>query len=346
MNPIRQVVLFYFSGTGNAKRIASWFFEFAIKKGLDCKLIDLAKFDRNTIPSIIDDALILIISPTHGFNFPKITLDFIRQFPKGNNRVVVMNTRAGLKLGKFVTPGLSGIALLLSSFILKTKGYKIAGQIPFDMPSNWLALHPALNEPSIKYLHEINYHRVEKHAAKIFSGQHDFLARRDLIQDILISPFALAYYLVGRFAFAKSFYASGSCDACGQCLRQCPVEAIKLVDGRPFWTSTCESCMHCMNNCPKKAIETAHGLFAVVSILSSIVLTAVMQNIISFQINSPIIRATAWSGIFMLLVWILYYGQHFLMKRKIFFRLIVFTSLTYYKFWGRYKSIPDNAWKK
>lgn len=346
MNNIQKVTIFYFSGTGNAKQIAFWLSEFAAKKEIDSKIYDIAKCDTGNVSTLIDNALILIISPIHGFNFPKITLDFIRNFPKGNNGVVLMNTRAGMKIGKFITPGLTGIAFMLSSFLLKSKGYKIVGQIPFDMPSNWLSIHPSLNENTVKYLHIKNYSRVKKHSDKIFSGQFDFLAYRELVQDILISPIALAYYCIGRFAFAKSFYASADCDLCGSCIKQCPVKAIRIVNNHPFWTFNCESCMHCMNICPKRAIETAHGLMAMVSILSSFGFTVLLQSVLQLEIKSSFIRLTIWSVIFIALLRLLYYIQHLLMKYRIMSKLISLTSLTHYKFWGRYKSIPDNKWKE
>ena len=77
-------------------------------------------------------------------------------------------------------------------------------------------------------------------------------------QDVLLAPIALGYYFVGRFFFAKSFVASAACDGCGACIDQCPVHALRLVRGRPFWSYRCESCMRCMNRCPKRAVETAH----------------------------------------------------------------------------------------
>lgn len=339
------MTIFFFSGTGNARRIAFWFSEFAAARCISCELYDIAECDKKNLHKI-GNSLVIIISPTHGFNFPKITMDFIRKFPKGRNKVVLMNTRAGMKIGKFITPGLTGIALILSSIILKIKGYKIAGQIPFDMPSNWISLHPALNEKSVKYLHKINYERAEKYSERIFSGQNVFPAYRDLIQDILISPVALAYFFIGRFAFAKSFYASAACDSCGLCSRQCPVSAIKMIDNRPFWTLKCESCMKCMNSCPKRAIDTAHALIVLVSILSSIALSVLMQNVLHIVVKSSPVRIIAGSVIFITLLCIFYYLQHLLLKNRKLSRIISFTSLTYYKFWGRYKSIPDNKWRK
>ncbi|MDR0830875.1 MAG: EFR1 family ferrodoxin [Prevotellaceae bacterium] len=336
MNEIKKIVIFYFSGTGNARQIAVWLSEFAAKKSIDCQIFNIATTDQNTLNSLSKNLLVIIISPVHGFNFPKITLNFIRHFPKGKNRIVLMNTRAGMKIARFVTPGLSGISFMLSSLILRAKGYKIVGQIPFDMPSNWLSIHPALNENTVKFLYKKNYKRVEKHSNKIFSGKSDFLARRDLVQDILISPIAFGYYLVGRFAFAKSFYASVDCDNCGLCVKQCPVKAIKMANERPYWTFQCESCMQCMNICPKKAIETAHGLFVAVSLICSMLTTIILHNILKISIQSLFIKLLIFGLLFFALLWVFYKIQHLLLRNKFIGKIITLASLTHYKFWGRY----------
>lgn len=346
MNKISQLVIFYFSGTGNAKQIALWLLQFAAQKKIDCRIFNIAKTNQTDIESFSPDALIVIISPIHGFNYPKITTNFILQFPKGKNRIVLMNTRAGMRLGRLVTPGLTGVAFFLSSFILKRKGYKITGQIPFDMPSNWISIHPALKEKTVKFLHERNYKRVQKYAPVIFSGETKFASRKDIIQDILISPVALAYFLVGRFAIAKSFYASPKCNHCGNCIKQCPVHAIKEFKGHPYWTFKCESCMKCMNTCPKKAIETAHGLFALLLLLVIPVITYLLYSVMAVNIQSGFIRFLVFNGIFFFMLWVFYGFQHFMLPSKWVGKLISFTSLTHYKFWGRYKSIPDRMWKK
>jgi Pyruvate/2-oxoacid:ferredoxin oxidoreductase delta subunit/flavodoxin len=346
MSTFSEILIFYFSGTGNSKQVAKWISEFALARSIDCKLFDISKTDISQLEPLDSNALIIIISPVHGFNFPKITLDFIAHFPKGKNKLVLMNTRAGMKIGPFITPGLTGIAFILSSLLLKRKGYKIVGQIPFDMPSNWISIHPALNERTVKFIHQKNYDRVKKHSDKIFAGKKDFPALRDLIQDILIAPISLGYYLVGRYAFAKTFYASYKCDNCDVCIKQCPVKAIEKINNRPYWTFNCESCMKCMNSCPKRAIETAHGLFIItiflISTLSSLILTPLLPE--NFFYDS--IRFIIVNSVFVVFLWILYKAQHLIIGKKFAGKMIVLTSLTYYKFWGRYKSIPDYKWKK
>lgn len=121
MKKIEKVIIFYFSGTGNARMIASWFSKCALENNTYCRIFDIASKNDLYLKEIDSESLIIIISPIHGFNYPKITLDFIRSFQKGNNQVVLMNTRAGMKIGNMITPGLTGIAFFLSSFILKKR---------------------------------------------------------------------------------------------------------------------------------------------------------------------------------------------------------------------------------
>ncbi|MEZ4813181.1 MAG: hypothetical protein R2883_06875 [Caldisericia bacterium] len=89
------------------------------KGHVSTELIDISKLDKRRAGEISADETLGFISPTHGFNYPPVMLHFIIRFPKtkSKNKVFLMNTRAGTKLGKLFIPGLSGIALLLSSLI-------------------------------------------------------------------------------------------------------------------------------------------------------------------------------------------------------------------------------------
>jgi len=344
MESINNIQIFYFSGTGNAKQIAQWFLEFSTNKEIPCEMVNIAK--QKAPISISEDSLILIISPTHGFNFPKITLDFINRLPKGANRILLMNTRAGMKVGRIVTPGLTGIAFMLSSIILKLKGYKVIGEIPFDMPSNWLSIHPALNSSTVNYLFEKNYQRAESYFNKLLEHKTLHIARRDVVQDVLISPISIGYYLIGRFLFAKSFFADSHCNSCGVCVKQCPVQAIQMKNHRPFWTFNCESCMHCMNVCPTRAIQTAHGLLIFVSVLTSILTTYLISQIVVPYIPVDILDFMVSTVLLFLNLALFYRIQHFFLRVPFFARIISYSSLTIYRFWGRYYAVSEEKWKK
>lgn len=267
------------------------------------------------------------------------------RFPKGKNKVILMNTRAGMLIVKFVTPGLTGIAFYLSAFVLFLKGFTIKAILAVDMPSNWISVHPGLNDRTVKFLHVKNKERVEKFAHKIMQGKSHF---KHLIEvyDILLAPVSVAYYLAGRFFLTKTYFASADCDNCGLCIKACPVKGVKVVENRPFWTFNCESCMKCMSNCPKKAIETGHGYIAAfVLVFQSALLVLFYQYFEAWflPIENASLKMVIESALSIAFIGIWYRLVHWLLQFKVLERLTVYTSLTKYKWWGRrYKALkPD-----
>jgi Pyruvate/2-oxoacid:ferredoxin oxidoreductase delta subunit len=342
-----KLLMYYFSGTGNAKRVSAWISELADEKQVPAELLDISKIDRKKIPRPPLNALIGFCSPTHGFNYPSVMMYFIFRFPRANhNNVFLMNTRAGVKIFNIALPGLSGAALLLSAIVLICKGYKVVGMRSIDLPSNWISLHPALRRKAIDWLF-IRFRKVTRNfAGQILEGKHNYRALLSLPVDLAITPISFLYFFFGRFFFAKSFYATRDCDNCMLCIKQCPVKAISLVDDKPYWSYKCESCMHCMNSCPRRAIETAHGY--IIGLL--ILLNTIMQSTVyTFFIHHNILwfsKETGYGGLAWLVLenivffgslFISYWVVHYLRRIKTFDVLITYTSLTFYKFWGRYK---------
>lgn len=345
MTAYPKLVVYYFSGTGNSENVARWLADVACEKGIEASLNNIAKTDRLNIPAPDSSDLVAFVSPIHGFNYPPVMLNFIFRFPKGHNNVLLLNTRAGMLIGKWITPGLTGIAFYFSAIILKLKGYSIRSMFPVDLPSNWISVHPGLNDRTVKYLHERNREKVDRFARKVLDGGSDFRGVREIIQDLLISPISLGYYFIGRFFFAKTYYASADCDNCGLCIKSCPVKAIKTVDNRPFWTFNCESCMHCMSYCPKKAIETAHGSVVFIAVLSSLVFSGLLYHYFGqlfFSIEHTLLGFILESAFFLGILAVWYRLLHFAMRFKFVERMVVYTSLTKYKFWGRrYKALKN-----
>jgi len=343
-----QLKVFYFSGTGNARHVVYWIEALAKAENLESKIIDISKLKSRRDIQTEANNLIGFCSPTHGFNFPPIMFHFILRFPRSKgNRVFIINTRAGMKMGKYFLPGLSGIAQYFSAFVLWLKGYKIIGMHPIDLPSNWISFHPGLKPKVVESIYGKRKQETELFAQKILSGKTDRKALRDLIQDVAITPVAALYYTIGRFILAKSFYASRDCTNCMLCVNKCPVQAIKVIDKRPFWTYKCESCMQCINICPERAIETAHGFVIGSYYLISFVLLVLIYKWL--EISSIVNRfISEWlSGfvqffidvvLILLLFFSFYRIFHYLLRFKPFERLIYFTSLTRFKFWRRYKT--------
>jgi len=348
----RRIIIYYFSGTGNAKNTAFWIGEEAQKQGIDTEIINITKIRNKQIIQPEENTLIGFISPTHGFHFPGIMRKFIRDFPKVKNcSAFVANTRAGLRLGKIIIPGLSGLLHYWALTLLYLKGFKIIGLQAVDLPSNWISIHPSLRKKGVEIIYRHVEPKVRSFAKKIIDGERSYRALYDIIQDTIISPVSILYILFGKYFFAKSFIASSDCDMCGLCKKTCPVQAIKQVDNRMFWTYKCESCMKCMNNCPQKAIETAHGFIIVLWFFTSFFIGYAISQFLSYPnfenwqwLQNKNIKTLIASLIIFPFLFIGYRLMHWLMRFKIFEHFFVLSSLTKYKFWGRYRA-PDKRMK-
>ena len=89
-----HLIIYYFSGTGNARNAALWITKIAEEKGVKTHLINIGKFKATDIPELTNKTLIGFCSPTHGFNLPPLVLKFIWKFPRSKNTdVFILNTR-------------------------------------------------------------------------------------------------------------------------------------------------------------------------------------------------------------------------------------------------------------
>ena len=85
-------------------------------------------------------------------------------------------------------------------------------------------------------------------------GNADFPKRRITPLDRLKSGL-VNWSFYRFFVTAHPFYAKECCTGCGHCVQVCPLNNIRLQDGRPVWGRQCTHCMACICGCPTQAIE-------------------------------------------------------------------------------------------
>ena len=270
--------------------------------------------------------------------------------PRGVNAdCFVCTTRAGMKIGCLFTPGISGSALFIAALILTLKGYRVRWLQAFDMPSNWMSLHPGFKEKNARAIINRTEVKADMFAEKILAGKNHLLHGNSIsecIWGVILFPISVPYIFLGRFGLAKIFFSNSNCNGCGACARNCPVGAIKMkgtTNPRPFWTLKCESCMRCMGYCPLQAVEAYQPLVAAYYYASVPAAAAATAVLVSFC--PPVAGGGAVAiyylisiAFYFLSIIIFYYAFYLLSRFRIFNALFSYTTLTH--FYRRYHE-PD-----
>jgi len=352
-NRYQNLLIIYYSGTGNAKRVSEWIAAKATESGIHTTVVPFWKFVNEPPHDVAGNTLIGFCSATHGFNLPHSFLKLIlrfRAFPGSD--VFIVNTRAGMKLSKLFLPGLSGLAQILPALILLLKGYHVSAMRPVDLPSNWISLHPGLKNEVVESMVDHWKRKIDRVSEGVFRGERTYWpALVSLPFDLLVVPVGIGYYFIGRFIIAKTFFATDKCNDCQLCLKACPTNSIVLKDQRPFWKLTCESCMHCMNFCPQRAIETNHNvliplIWVVAAFINPWIADYSVDLINRFfpGFHSPgtwIIMTLKWA-VMLALFTATYFAIHYVMHFRFFRKMMRRTTLTQFRFWRRYK-IPNKT---
>lgn len=335
-----RATLFFFSGTGNARRAAIWSGQVLRTAGIHTDVHEVGRIaSPKDAPS--GDNLLGFFFPTHGFTAIWAMLKFVLLFPKAKERtsVFAVATRAGLKFGSWFVPGYEGNGLLLVLLILRLKGYSSAGSLPLDMPSNWTAVHPSLPDKSCIEISERCRNRVESFTNRLFDGEPSLYGWKTIPLGIALLPLSAIYLLLGRFFLAKTMIADSRCTGCRLCERACPVGAIRFRGNRPYWTYGCESCQRCINFCPKSSIQSSHSMaLGLYFLIYGGLFELLLRHL---YVTQGIVRQILFYGYALIVMWVGYELIYLAARWRPINLLIEYTNLT--RYFRRYREPETEA---
>jgi len=233
-------MIYYFSGTGNSEWVAH---EVATKT--NDKAVNMAEFLKNGNKEILtsNDDVIGLVFPIYAWGVPKPVLSFIKQLKLNNDSyryaICTCGDEAGLALNR-----LHKILPLNSAWSISMPNNYI---IMADLDSMDIAkekVNTAMNKiPSI--CNSINKKE------KVWDTKKGSLS---ILKSYVINPlFSMSAN------HTKSFIAEMTCSSCGLCEKVCPLNNIKLLNGKPEWSNHCTQCLACIHHCPVKAIQSGKG---------------------------------------------------------------------------------------
>ena len=350
----KNIKIYFMTGTGNSYRVSKFIEEIAKNDGSNTILLSTKDARQNEKLLNIKNDLIGIVFPNHGFTMPWEILKFLWKLPHTKSaHAFSIATRGSLKFGKIFIPGMSGSATFIVALILRFKGYNVRGVMSVNMPSNWSTFHPIQSREKHSAIIERAEKRVTLFMDRILSGKKVWLTLNNLyeiISGLLLSLISIGYLLIGRFFHSKLFFANSNCNGCGICEKNCPYNAIKLIGKKdiPYWTYHCESCMKCTALCPKNAIEIGQSWGVILYFIAVFPISVyVLSSLNKYFPGAADFRGSWVSDIIDLLYWypaifISYFIFYLLLRIPFVNWIFTHTTMTHFKFWGRYKEPNTN----
>ena len=238
-----DIKIYYFTGTGNSlyvsREVAGHFY--------NPDLISIASLMTGDRKIIIEGNRIGFVFPVYFARPPVFIRRFIENCEFSDTQYIFAVATGG---------GLFGNALKIFNGYLRAKGKGLDAGFLIKMPGN----HPAIADLQRRH-HNVFF---EKATARIHEIT-EMLKRKT--SSGIETNFGIMGYLMSHFAFSQlykksvnneldnEFHSDESCDACGICVKCCPVSNISLSNGKPVWHNKCVNCSACYHFCPKEAIQ-------------------------------------------------------------------------------------------
>ena len=239
-----KIALFCFSATGNTQKIAELYKEQFELRGEECSLFTIP-LKQEVDFSAYD--MIGIGYPIHSFNAPQIVLKFAKKLPKRDKN-------NPLKTFIFKSSGepvkMSRVSSLKLMKLLKRRGYVATNEYQYVMPYNMIFRH---TDHTAYIMWETAKRLAPVDCAEILSGTPH--PEKKFFMGGLWAWFLRCEHWGAHIIGWGYRVKKKKCISCGKCAKGCPVDNIKLVDGKPKFGGHCMICAKCSFNCPTNCIN-------------------------------------------------------------------------------------------
>lgn len=233
-------MIIYYTGTGNSRYVAKMLAHLT-----GDELVNANEYIKSQrAAELKSEKPLVFVCPVYVSAPPRLLTDFVRSGSfSGCRRAYFVMTCAG---------GMGGSPEYCSRLCSQT-GLEYMGTAQIQMPQNYLVYFKTKET-------EDNLAKIEAAGPEI-AKLAGFISQGRAFPDSGMKKweYASTELILGMyykwFMGAKKFAAGDECISCGKCVSLCPLNNIKLVDGKPSWGASCTHCMACINLCPKQAIE-------------------------------------------------------------------------------------------
>ncbi len=231
--------IYYFSGTGNSLVVAR---DIASKIS-ECDVIPISKAINGGIEKV--DSL-GIVFPVYMWGPPLIIKEFVKKLRPQNAKYFFAVTTYG---------GFPANTLGIIEKMMADQGIKLSSGFGVRMPGNYTPMYGAKPVEKQKEMFKNWNERIDKIVYTINSKVTSKIEKNNPIVNFLFSKLLYASSAHQIKKMDESFCVNDKCNSCEICAKVCPVNNIKMQDGKPTWNHNCEQCLACLQWCPVEAIQ-------------------------------------------------------------------------------------------
>ena len=253
--PAVSTDIYYFSGTGNSLVVAR-----DIAETINGKLLSIPSMMKEESFKLEADVIGLVFPVFYATNdcgIPLIVARFIKKLENLSSKYIFAVCTCGY---------MPGTTIKNLRKTIESRGGKLAAGFTVRMSSK------NLNERKQQKTRVNRKKKLEAICEYVNAQREGKFETRGSLRKIVLAPlralekpiFMHRYKKLSntsRKSFSElipladaSFRTNEKCTGCGTCARVCPVNNIKMVDGKPVWLHHCENCYACYGWCPQNAI--------------------------------------------------------------------------------------------
>ena len=231
-------MVLYFSGTGNSRYVAR---KIAEVSG-DERISIGQKLKSGDFSEIRSEKPLVFVGPVYAGRLPRVMEEYIRKVKFiGTQRAYFIVTCAQ-------TPW---VTVQYVEKLCAEKGFSLLGFNSIVMPQGYIA--GGGTQPK-----EVNDKILKAAEPKTISIAETIRDKQMLAKEqpgkAMMSK-VLNPIMYSMMISAKGFRVTDKCSGCGKCVQRCPLNNIRLANGKPVWGDRCTHCMACIAGCPNEAIE-------------------------------------------------------------------------------------------
>ncbi len=246
-----KIGIFAFSGTGNTLAVAELYKKFAAKLSAD-NSVDVFRITDGGTYDTSDYDVVGVGFPIHAFSAPEPAVEFCKKLAPLDGKVskrafIFMTSGEGLKLNERAAD--------VCVRLMEKRGYDVVSVRHFVMPYNMIFRH---TDGMAKHMWIYAHALADCTVRDIVESKREKVRRRH-VKSLFLAPIG---FIERKFAHTHGpmfKVDADKCVGCDRCVRDCPTDNIKKIDGKYVFGHDCVLCMDCSFGCPKDAVSV--GIF-------------------------------------------------------------------------------------